>query len=93
MKRSAIFLFILSLNITCLFSQSVIITDIEDNKPVPGVAVFNNSNSQVASSNNSGRVELSAADGNEIFCFYHFAFERVCFSFEEIKNSGFRIHL
>ena len=93
MKRYGILLFILSVNLTSLFSQTVLIIDNEDNKPVAGVAVYDNSKSLITSSNNSGRIEINAAAGNEIFCFYHFAFERVCLSYEEIKNAGFRILL
>jgi len=93
MKRSGIILLILSLNLSCLISQTVLIIDNEDSKPIPGVAVYNNSKSLLASSNNSGRVEIDSTGGKGIYCFYHFAFERACLSFEEIKGAGFRVIL
>jgi len=75
------------------FFTTVSIIDNEDGKPVAGVALYDDSNTLIALSNNSGRIEISASDNKEIFCFYHFAFERVCMSYVEIRNSGFRILL
>ena len=75
---------------TCL-SQTITVVDNEDNKPISDMAVMNESKTKFIYTNRSGKADISAFGENEIICFQHFTFERICLSHAEIKNMGFEI--
>jgi len=75
------------------FAQILTIVDNEDLKPVADVAILNESNTKFIYSNRSGKADISGFVNEEIICLQHFTYERVCMTYDEIKNAGFRIRL
>lgn len=74
-------------------SQTVKIVDIEDMKPIPDVAILNNSGTKFIYTNKSGKADISAFSDEKIVCFRHFTYEVVCLTLGEIRNNGFEIKL
>ena len=75
------------------YSQTVTVVDSEDLKPIPDVAVTNESGSKFIYTNRSGKADVSAFGETDIICFQHFTFERICIGIEEIKSSNYIIKL
>ncbi len=63
--------FILTTN---LHGQYIRVLD-EDNKPVPDVAVYDNTRSSLTYTSRTGRVAISAFSRAGAICFQHFAFD------------------
>lgn len=76
-----------------LLSQTLILVDNEDSKPVADVAIMNEAGTKFTYSSRSGSVDISAFGDDEIICFRHFTFERLCLSHAEIKAMGYRVRL
>jgi len=94
MKKFLINLCLLSLiSFVNGFSQTITIIDSEDLKPIPDVAVTNESGTKFIYTNRSGKADISTFGKNEIICLHHFTFERLCLSSEEISNINFEIKL
>jgi hemoglobin/transferrin/lactoferrin receptor protein len=94
MMRLLIFACLLtSWSILNSFSQTITVIDNEDLKPIPDVAVLNDLKTKFIYTNRSGKADISLFGENEIICFQHFTFERVCLSRDEIKKSGYQIRL
>jgi len=75
------------------YSQTITVIDSEDLKPIPDVAVTNESGTKFIYTNRSGKADISTFGGNEIFCLHHFTFERLCLSSETIRKNNFEIKL
>jgi len=75
------------------FSQIVTIIDGEDNRPVPDVVILNGTRTKYFYSNKSGKADISILSEEKTICFQHFTYERVCFSFDELRESGFKVRL
>jgi hemoglobin/transferrin/lactoferrin receptor protein len=75
------------------FSQTVTVIDNEEHVPIPDVAIHNQSNSKLVYSNRFGKAEISAFDTDELICFQHFSYERVCLSINDIKQADYKIIL
>jgi len=75
------------------FSQTVTIVDNEDLKPIPDVAILNESKTKFIYTNRSGKADISSFGEKEMICFQHFTFERICLNPDEIKKSGYVIKL
>ncbi|MCJ7446432.1 MAG: TonB-dependent receptor [Bacteroidales bacterium] len=75
------------------FAQVLTIVDNEDLKPIPDVVVLNESNTKYIYSNRSGKADISGFVNEEIICFQHFTYERLCLTYNEIKDAGFKIRL
>jgi hemoglobin/transferrin/lactoferrin receptor protein len=73
--------FILTTN---LHGQYIRVLD-EDNKPVPDVAVYDNTRSSLTYTSRTGRVAISAFSRAGAICFQHFAFDNLCLSPQEIQ--------
>ena len=82
-----LFLFLCFTVINC-YSQLITVVDIEDQKPVPDVAVLNESNTKFVYTNRSGVADISSFSPTENICFQHFTYERICISHEEIISEG-----
>ncbi len=74
-------------------SQTVTIVDDEDFKPIPDVIILNKTKTTYIYSNKSGKADISAFADENTICFQHFTYERVCLTFDEIRNDGFEIKL
>jgi hemoglobin/transferrin/lactoferrin receptor protein len=74
-------------------TQIVIIVDSEDLKPIPDVAILNNSKTKFIYTNTSGKADISAFSDEDIVCFRHFTYEGSCLTFDEIRKSGFEVSL
>ena len=79
----------------CLESISQIITviDNEDLKPVPDVAVLNESTTKFIYTNRTGNVDISSFKDEIFICFQHFTYERICLSLEEIRKMSYQVKL
>jgi hemoglobin/transferrin/lactoferrin receptor protein len=93
MTRNVLICFCLILFTAPLYSQTIVITDTEENLPVSDVAIYNLSRSTLIYSNRSGKAEISVFASDGQICFHHFAFESLCLSHDEIKNLGYCIRL
>jgi hemoglobin/transferrin/lactoferrin receptor protein len=93
MKVLAVFC-ITFLTITAeIFPQTITITDNEEHKPVADVAILNPSKTRLVYSNRSGKAEISAFNSDEMICFQHFSFERICLNMNDLKKSDYKITL
>jgi hemoglobin/transferrin/lactoferrin receptor protein len=93
MKFSVITLIIFLTATLNSFTQILTIVDNEDLKPIPDVVVLNESNTKFIYSNRSGKADISCFVNEEIICFQHFTYERLCLTYNEIKDAGFKIKL
>jgi hemoglobin/transferrin/lactoferrin receptor protein len=94
MKKVLILIFLLPcILLINSYSQTVTVVDSEDLKPVPDVAVTNESGTKFIYTNRSGKADISAFGEKDIICFQHFTFERICHGIEEIKSSSYVIKL
>lgn len=75
------------------FSQSITIIDNEDNKAIPDVAVLNESRTKFTLTSRTGKADISSFGDEEILCFQHFTYERLCLSMDEIKKGDCVIKL
>jgi hemoglobin/transferrin/lactoferrin receptor protein len=75
------------------FSQFIRVVDVEDNKPVADVAVYDNARSAFTYTGRSGRVAISGFSGSGSICFQHFAFENLCLTLEEVKAMNYIVKL
>ena len=75
------------------FTQVLTIVDNEDLKPIADVVVLNESNTKYIYSNRSGKADISGFVNEDIICFQHFTYERLCLTYNEIKDAGFKIKL
>jgi len=76
-----------------LLSQTITVIDSEDLRPVPDVAILNESKTKFIYTNRTGKADISSFNDNEIICFQHFTFERICLSYDEVKSMGFEVKL
>lgn len=74
-------------------SQTITVVDHEDLKPIPDVAVLNESNTRFIYTNRSGKVDISLFGEKETICFHHFTYDRICLTYDEIRKMGFEIRL
>jgi hemoglobin/transferrin/lactoferrin receptor protein len=81
------------ITVSNLLSQTITIVDKEDLKPIPDVAILNESKTKFIYTNRSGKADISSFGDNEIVCFQHFTFERLCLNADDIKKSGYVIKL
>lgn len=86
-----ILIFILATNES--FSQIIKITDGEDLKPIPDVAVYNESGTLFIYTNRAGEADISAFVKENKICFYHFTYEKNCLSYDDIKRNAFKLKL
>jgi hemoglobin/transferrin/lactoferrin receptor protein len=75
------------------FSQTITVSDSEDLKAIPDVAILNESNTKFIYTNRSGKADISAFGEKELICFQLFTYERFCTSKDEIKGMGNVIRL
>lgn len=76
-----------------LASQSVTITDAEDQRPVPDVLILNADRTRHIFSNKSGKADISSFSGEGEICFQNVTYERICLSWTDLIESGFRVSL
>ena len=93
MKTIKLLFLLLCLPVISCYSQLITVIDIEDRKPVPDVAILNESNTKFVYTNRSGVADISSFSATETICFQHFTYERLCISHEAIKNKGSLIFL
>jgi hemoglobin/transferrin/lactoferrin receptor protein len=93
MKTLLVYCILLLLSGGEIFSQTITITDNEGLKPIPDVAIINPARTRLVYSNRSGKAEISAFGSDEMICFQHFSYERICLSMQEIKNYDYKITL
>lgn len=74
-------------------SQIITIIDAEDLNPIPDVAILNEQKTKFIYTNRSGRADISSFAEDDIICFHHFTFDRICMSPETIKENGNTIKL
>ncbi len=74
-------------------SQTIEVVDSEDLRPIPDVFVLNREGTRYIYTNRSGKADISDFSDSEIICLQHFTYERVCLSFDEIRQSEFKILL
>jgi len=92
MKRTLIIFCVLHLILLSrCFSQTITVVDHEDLKPISDMAVMNESKTKFTYTNRSGKADISSFGEQEMICFQHFTFERLCLSLEEIKKMGYEI--
>jgi hemoglobin/transferrin/lactoferrin receptor protein len=90
--RFIVFIFLLFI-FASSFSQSVIITDAEDQRPVPDVLILNPERTKFIFSNKAGKADISSFAGEEEICFQNVTYERVCLSWNDLRESGFSVRL
>ena len=85
-----IFLYsLLSFSLTLsIYAQKITIIDSEDLKPIPDVAVLNETSTKFIYTNRSGQADISSFNENETICFQHFTYERLCMNPSQITDSG-----
>jgi len=93
MKSIVMICYLVLLAAVPVYSQTITITDEEENKPVPDVAIHNLTTSILVYSNRSGKAEISSFASGEQICFQHFAYESLCLYPDEIKKLGYKISL
>jgi hemoglobin/transferrin/lactoferrin receptor protein len=93
MKNIAICILLILSIIRPGFSQVLTIVDKEDLKPVSDVAILNRSNTKFIYSGESGKADITEFSDEEVICFQHFTYERICLTPQEIKNSNYEIKL
>jgi hemoglobin/transferrin/lactoferrin receptor protein len=93
MRRNVLICFFIILIASPLYSQVITVTDEEENKPVPDVAIHNQARSILIYSNRSGKALISSFASGEQICFQHFAYESLCLFPDEIKKLGYKITL
>lgn len=93
MKNIAACLVLILTAIQPVLSQVVTIVDKEDLKPIPDVAILNKSNTKFIYSGESGKADITIFNNEDVICFQHFTYERVCLTPEELKNSNYEIRL
>jgi hemoglobin/transferrin/lactoferrin receptor protein len=93
MKALIIFFISMILAVVNVFPQTITILDSEGKAPVPDVAILNASKTKLVYSNRSGKAEISAFSSEEMICFQHFSYERLCLNISDIKNAGYKISL
>jgi len=93
MKRKVLLFICIVLFALPICSQTIIITDEEENKPVADVAIHNQSRSILIYSNRSGKAGISTFAADEQICFQHFAYESLCLYPDEIKDLDYKIQL
>jgi hemoglobin/transferrin/lactoferrin receptor protein len=91
MKRGIFFLLSMLL-VSTLYGQYIRVVD-DDNRPVPDVAVYDNSKSSFTYTSRTGRVAIAAFKEASAICFQHFAFENECLSPLEIKDMNYTVRL
>jgi hemoglobin/transferrin/lactoferrin receptor protein len=74
-------------------AQTVTIVDSEDRRPVPDVIILNNTKTKYINSNKSGKADISTFSKEKTICFQHFTYERVCLSFDELRDINFEVKL
>jgi len=74
-------------------SQTVTIVDSEDRRPVPDVIILNNTKTKYINSNKSGKADISTFSKEKTICFQHFTYERVCLSFDELRERNYEVRL
>ncbi|MCU0455644.1 MAG: TonB-dependent receptor [Bacteroidales bacterium] len=78
---------------TASASQTVTITDVEDQRPVADVLILNADKTKHIFSNKSGKADISSFSGEEEICFQNVTYERMCLSWNNLMESGFRVRL
>jgi hemoglobin/transferrin/lactoferrin receptor protein len=92
--RSLIVSVLLSvISVSGLFSQTITVTDGENQKPVPDVAILNALKTRLIYTNRSGKAEISAFAPDEVICFQHFSYEGLCISMKDLKDSDYKVRL
>jgi len=88
MMKILIITFLLAfVTISNSLSQIITVVDNEDLKPIPDVAILNESKTKFIYTNRSGKADISSFGDKEIVCFQHFTFERLCLNPDDIKKS------
>jgi hemoglobin/transferrin/lactoferrin receptor protein len=94
MKILLTFIFVFSFISTIdSYTQTVTVVDSEDHSPLADVSLTNKAGTKFIYTNRSGRADISTFGKNDLICFHHFTFERLCLSIDEIKKSGYEIKL
>jgi hemoglobin/transferrin/lactoferrin receptor protein len=60
---------------------------------VTDVSLSNESGTKFIYTNRSGKADISSFGEEDLICFHHFTFERVCLSIEDIKKNNYKINL
>jgi len=81
------------LSVFDFFAQTLTVVDSEDLRPIPDVAVLNESKTEFIYTSRSGKADISSFRDKEILCLQHFTYERLCLSPEEIVRMGYVIKL
>jgi hemoglobin/transferrin/lactoferrin receptor protein len=92
-KRLILTYLILVLTIATGLSQMLTIVDVEDNKPIPDVAILNMTRTMFIYSSKSGKADISEYKEEGTICFQHFTYEAKCMSYEELSMSGFVVKM
>jgi hemoglobin/transferrin/lactoferrin receptor protein len=75
------------------FSQTITVVDNEDLRPIPDVAILNESKTKIIYTNPSGKADISTFESTEIVFFQHFTYERVSLKSDEIKSTNYIVKL
>jgi len=75
------------------YAQIVTVVDSEDSRPVSDVAVLIETGTMFIYTGRSGKADISSFENEPFVCFQHFTYERICLTWSEIRDSGFRISL
>jgi len=85
--------FILFTNGMSLFAQELQVKDLEIQKPIEGVAVFNQSKQKSGLTNKNGIVNLDIFEPTERIFFQHPSYKSAAYTKQEVQQMGFVVYL
>lgn len=86
-------LFLIIFSVLNCYSQVITVVDKEDHRPIPDVAILNESKTEFMYTNRSGKADISTFNKNDIICFQHFTYERLCLSQGDVSNMKYVVML
>ncbi len=93
LMKKYLFLTLFLLPFMMLKAQTVTVLSADDGKPVSDVAVYNEARTQFCYTSPAGKASLSGFRAGQPIFFQHFSFERVSFTPEQLKESGWVVRL
>ena len=86
LRKSDLLFCIFLLNFCFCFSQSLVIKDANENKPISNVTIYNSDQSLSILSNSSGKVNLSQFNSTDTLFFSHISYEKFQIAYNKLPD-------